>query len=385
MKKILIILLTLIPTGCWNYKELNDLAITTGLAIDKKDDLIEATVMIANSQKENENKAKASNVVYSGIGETVYDALKDAALKVSKEIYFGHIEIIIISEELAKEGISKILDFVFRYPQVRNDFYIAISNECSAKDLLKITTPLETISSQNIAKNIKITNKLQGYIYSIQFIETISHILTDGINPVIPSLKIVGNINQGNKEENVEQSEPETYVKLDTLGIFYKDKLITFANKDESKGINIINNKITTASITINYNDIPITLELTTLKTKIDVNMKKVTLNITAKGSIEEVKGNIDLIKIENINKIQDEGSKEIKKIVSEAIKLAQNNKTDIFGFGKKYHEKGYKNWDTIKEIWDEKIFTNLEPEINVILKLEAKGNINNSIGVKHE
>ena len=55
MKKIKIFLFlvaALLLTGCGNYRELNDLAITTGIAFDIKDDQYIVSYMIANSNKD---------------------------------------------------------------------------------------------------------------------------------------------------------------------------------------------------------------------------------------------------------------------------------------------------------------------------------------------
>ena len=49
MKKLLIIPLILLLTGCWNYYELNNLAICTGIAIDKIEDKYEVTYLISNA------------------------------------------------------------------------------------------------------------------------------------------------------------------------------------------------------------------------------------------------------------------------------------------------------------------------------------------------
>ena len=54
MKKIKIYLLLFVAfllTGCGNYRELNDLAITTGIAFDIKDNQYIVSYMIANSNK----------------------------------------------------------------------------------------------------------------------------------------------------------------------------------------------------------------------------------------------------------------------------------------------------------------------------------------------
>ena len=74
MKKLLIFIpIFFFMTGCWNYRELNTLAITTTMAIDKEDDKYEVSILIANG-KNNQTSPKegqSQTVVYSGKGKTV--------------------------------------------------------------------------------------------------------------------------------------------------------------------------------------------------------------------------------------------------------------------------------------------------------------------------
>ena len=52
MKKILIIIsVILLTSGCYNYQELNDYAIATGMAIDYEDEQYEVSMLISNSPK----------------------------------------------------------------------------------------------------------------------------------------------------------------------------------------------------------------------------------------------------------------------------------------------------------------------------------------------
>ena len=52
MKKIIILIfLCLITTGCYNYREINDLAIVTALGIEKKDNKYFVTTQIVNIKK----------------------------------------------------------------------------------------------------------------------------------------------------------------------------------------------------------------------------------------------------------------------------------------------------------------------------------------------
>lgn len=371
-------------TGCWNYKELNNLGITTGIGIDKSEEGYEITLMIANSQKQTNSSSngRASNDIFTGNGRTLYEAIKDAAMSISKEVYLGHIEVLIISEEVAKDGIQEVIDFIFRYPQARNDFHVAISNNCKAGDILKITGPLDTISTQNIAQNLKITNRLQGFTHTVKCIELVNHLINEGINPVLPSILIIGDVEKGNEDKNIERSEPETYVKLGMLGIFKKDKFIKFADRNESKGINIINNKINITLLALNYNGINVNLEVDDLKTKKKIKDNKIIVETKIISSIQETSEHLNLTDPKIIEEIRKIGVEEVKRLIESAIKVTKDNKTDIFGFGNLIYKDDFKKWNNIKDKWEDEIYEKTEVQIEIDLKLQAKGTINTGIEV---
>jgi len=385
MKKLLIIPLLLILTGCWNYRELNELAITTGIALDIEDDQYKLTVLIANSKKSGSSgeKSEASTAVYEGVGQTLYEALKDCASSVSKQVYLGHLDILILSEDVAKLKTNEIIDFLFRYPQSRNDFQVVIAKDSKASDILKITTPLESFPSQNVSQNLEVTGELQGFTYPVTFNEFVKLMLQEGINPILPSVKIVGNVDEGNKNENLEQSMPQAYLKLDTLGLFKDSSFITWANQDESFGINIINSKVQVLGISIDCRDKKIVSEITQMKSSIEMDENlKYKIKVDATGGIQEVGFEIDLEKEENIKFVKEESINKIKDYINQAINLAKDNQTDIFGLGTLLYRKDPNKWNEIKDNFEEDILTNLEFDIEVNINLESKGKINNYIGV---
>ena len=385
MKKLLIIPLIFLLTGCWNYRELNQLAITTGIAVDKENDNYKITIMIANSKKSSSSDGSItpSAAVYDGTGQTIYEAFKDTSLSVSKQIYLSHIDVLVLSEEVAKNNLTDVIDFLFRYPQTRNNFYLVLAKDKKASDILKVTTPLETFPSQNLAKNLEITDKLQGFTYTINFTDFTKSLVSEGISPVLPSVTIIGDTEEGNKEENIKQNEPTTYLKLDMLGIFKNDSFVAWAKPDESKGINIINNRIYILGVIVDYLDEKIVTEITEMKTNFKVQDNKVTININTVGSIQEVNAKVNLYDPKTIDEIKNVNVDKIKEYVNKAINLAKINKTDIFGFGNYVYKNYPTKWEELKDKWDDEIFPNLEIEIKVNLKLQAKGSINNTVEVK--
>lgn len=389
MKKIVLILMLFSLTGCWNYRELNQLAIATGFAVDLIDNEYEVTILISNSQKKgsNESEDSASAAVYRGKGKTIFEAIKDCSLSISKQIYVSHIEVLILSEEVAKTKTSEVVDFLFRYPQTRNEFLMVIAQDCKAGDVFDVTTPLETFPSQNISKNLEMTDKLQGYTYTVTFNEFVKQIIEEGKNPVLPTISIVGDIIEGNKDENIEQIEPNTYLKLGMLGAFNGFNLINISNKDQSKGINLINDKITTTLITTEYNDGYIVVELNESKTKKSVeiidNKPKIKIEIKSSGSITEITSDAKVDKEEVIEEIKKNSEEEIKRLVLEGVNYSKEIKSDIFDFGNLIYKKDYKLWDEIKDKWDEELLGETIVEIQVKLDLKTKGSIDNIIEVR--
>lgn len=381
MKKIIASLFILLClSGCWNYKELNEYSIVTGVAIDKNEDEYEASVLISNSPKNNSSDSNSSEsqvVVYSGKGKSIFDALKDIGLISPKELYFGSFSVLIISEEVAKDGINNAVDFFVRHPNSRKNFYVVLAKDTKAKDTLKIMTPLTTFPSQNITDNVRSTTNLQGIIYTINFNDLLSTVLSDGVELTINCIKVIGDEKKGSTKDNLESSEPESYTKLGNLGIFKNDKLIDWANHDESLGINMINNNIREMYLDLKLIDGYIVIDSTSFSSKVDIELKDnkpiVNINITGEARIIEVKGDVDLQDSKTIEKLQEKANKKIKEHINKAITLAIKNKTDIFGFGQMFYKKYPKYYESIKKEWNNRLD---EIKINISSDLMLKNKV---------
>lgn len=366
MKK-LIILFFVFLTGCWNYKEINMLAITTGIGIDKIDDEYKVSFLIASTDE------NIDPVVYTGRGKTIYEAGDDAALAINKQLYVNHIELLIVSEEVAREGLNNVIDFLFRYPQVRNEFKIAIAKENSAYNILNMITPLENTTSQNIAEKFYPTTSLKTDIYSLSYNNLFDILLKDGINPVIPTIYIES-----------DNSEVFTYIRVGSLGIFKKDKLSAISNKEESKGITIINNKLQTSLVTLEYSSGFVSLEINQSNTNIEYNLDndipKIKIEVTTNATIQEVTNNLNLDDKNILKEMEQKAQEKMISYMRQAISLARQNKTDIFGFGSEIYKKNFKYWNNIKKNWNEKIFLKTEVELISNFKIKDKGTITTTI-----
>jgi spore germination protein KC len=72
------------------------------------------------------------------------------------------------------------------------------------------------------------------------------NLIAPGKEVIMNSIKIIGDEKEGSSKDNIESSEPKTYLKLNDIAIFKDDKFVSWTTEEESYGINIINNKIRT-------------------------------------------------------------------------------------------------------------------------------------------
>lgn len=381
MKKIIIsTLLLLTLTGCWNYNELNNYAIATGMAIDiTNDNKYIVSFLIANGKKvENKsNNAQYQSILYSGEGDTIYEAIKNIGLISPKQLYIGHLTSIIVSEDVAKKGLYDSLEFLLEDAQSKKNFYVVLAKDCQAKELLSITTPMTDFSSESISDNISSSQQLQGSIIAKTYNDIIYELINDGIDPTISSFIIVGDPKKGSTLDNLESVSPETYIKLDNLGIFKDDKLVAWADKDISRGINIINNKVTELYINTDCDGGHIVINTTKLKTNKEVAKDKISISTTGTASISEVTCNIDLENKNNINIIKKKVDKEIKDIIKKGYIFARDKRSDVFGFGLIYYRNNPQEYKKID--WYDQ-YSKIEPDIKVDITLKSSGNLKQSI-----
>src|SRR5574344_1308939 len=133
-KKILFIvilgLVSICMTGCWNYYELSDIAIITGIGIDKVDDEYKVSLLVANTtDSSSDNNSKAKATVINGKGKNITEAVNDIREKSSKEIYTGHLSLLLIDEKIAKESIYDIIDPFFRDPEATKRILFVIAKD----------------------------------------------------------------------------------------------------------------------------------------------------------------------------------------------------------------------------------------------------------------
>ncbi|WP_071392984.1 Ger(x)C family spore germination protein [Bacillus tuaregi] len=389
MKKKLVLLLVVIMMtlcGCWSKRELNELAICVGLGIDKAKDGYLVSVQIVNpGELSGKQRSGRSEVLTAKVkGDTVFEALRRLSTFSPRKIYMAQLRQVVFSEELAKEGIGKTLDFLARDHELRTDFYITVAKGQKALDILKVQSALENIPVNKLYASMKNSERSWTVTKTVQLDELINNILSPSKEAVLTGIHLTGNPDKGGNVSNVQHSTPATTLHIGEIGAFKSDRLIGWLTEDESKGYNYITDNVYNTLVTVPCHPGKISIE--TIRSKTDVKGKvkngkpQIDLTVTSEGNIGEVMCNVDLLNPDHIKQIESDYKLEIEDKLKKVIYRAQNElHSDIFGFGEVIHRDDPVSWKKLKANWNQE-FKNVEVTIHVNAEIRRLGTISESL-----
>ncbi len=376
MKKIFLILIVLFLSGC-NYRELDKIAITVGCGLEKVDDGYKITVQIADTQKQGDSNSSTSPVRfknYAYTDRTIHEAARGILTKLPKKAYTKHMQILVIDEKIANNGINEIIDFWFREVELRNDFYVFVSKDSTPIEVLGVLTQIYPINSVGIRNLIENNFKYLGGTVLTTFDDLTSSYISKTKEIILPTIMVLGK--DGNKKDNLESSIPESLISLNETAYFRDNKLVGYLDKKQTIYYNLVKNALKTSIISYECDkDKFVTFEIIENKTDIDIvkNKPEVNIKVQAKGNLTSIMCEYDISKNDGIKMIEKEGSLEIKKQIDSLFKLSKDNKTDIFSIKDIYYKHNNKYYKNISDYND--FFDNLKVNVDVKLNIFEKGN----------
>ncbi|MEK4229318.1 Ger(x)C family spore germination protein [Solibacillus sp. FSL H8-0538] len=379
---------TLFICGCGSKRELNELAIVLAMGIDKVEEGYEVSLQVVNPNEVSSKQGgsgRAPVVTYYAKGKSIFEAIRRSTTITPRKPYFAHIQILILGEELAKEGISESLDFFLRDNELRSDFFVIVSDETTAREVLGIFTPLEKIPANKLFSSLEVSGKSWAPSTSVHVHDLVNELSTKEKNSILPNISILGDAALGMNQSNVEKIEPPAKLKYTGLAVIKQDKLAGILTEDESKGYNYLKNNVkSTVAVISCPEEGELAMEISSVKTKLKGKVKNgfpsIDVKIRVEQNVGEVNCSIDLTKKKTRDYINNKTTEQIKKNIEETLVTFQNDyQIDVLGFGEAIRRADHKAWNKMKEEWVE-LFPNVEVNVSVDVKTTGTGTKVNSI-----
>ncbi|MDD9265650.1 Ger(x)C family spore germination protein [Paenibacillus sp. GCM10023248] len=385
-----LILLGFVLSGCWDRHELNDLAITVGVGFDKSGDEYLVTAQIVNPNEVASKKGAGYSTpitTLSAKGISTLEAARKLTTTAPRKLFSSHLRIVVIGEELAREGVAKVLDGLTRDHEIRSDFYIIVARDTSAAEVLKILTPIERIPANAMFKTLETSEKAWAPTVSVRIDQFITSLAEPSTDAVLTGIRIEGAKEKGELKTLLSDTAPRTQLHYSGVALFRQDKLVDWLNENESKGYNYIKGNVKS---TMGHLQCPqggtLTVEVIRSKTKVKghvINGKpKVHIHVFLEQNVSEVQCEVNLLDPATIQELEKIAADTLKSIMNAVIRKAKENKTDIFAFGEAIEDASPKTWAKIKRDWPD-IFAELPVEISTEVQIRRLGTTNNSIIIR--
>lgn len=335
MKKTILILLALLflTSGCYDYTELNDMAIVSGISVDYENDKFEVAYEILNTINPEDNPESSKVYVTQGSGSSLSEAFSDTSLEIAKVPYLAHLKTLVISEEVARNHVKEIIDFLIRDNHIRNIFYLVIAKDTSAFEIISNTDTNNPVASTAIAKLIDSLLFANNIAANLNYEKFVTNIIDPRKDTYASSIEIKNGI-----------------LKLGPLAIFKGYNMQTFLSEDESATFNVMNGDSKEIHFTVSCpNDEENDIILTTFnnpKSEIKIDENKVKISTEIETRIVENHCKMNFKEIETYESIQKKVEEKLKQDMEEVIKQSIKYDSDILKIKQIYYQKNKKDVD---------------------------------------
>lgn len=376
--KFLILLLPLL-SGCYNYRELNELGITTAVSIDYKDNNFYVIAEVINPIKQQD--ASSSNnspfVNYNSSSSSLQDAFRKVVLESPRQLYAAQLEIIVLSEEVVNNHLEEVLEYFARDPEARTEIKIIVAKTEGSTKAITLQTLLTSLSSSNIINSLDLQSKVLGMAYPVTLNELLNMYIDPYLEVVLPSMTLYGNYEIGDEKENITTSSPKAIVKIDGSTITKDNKILGYLDLEESKILNLINGKLKETIIKMNYYDGYIIFEPNRIKVSRELDIKNniIKINISGYSKTKEIQSNINLKDPKEVKKLNKALNMELEKKITDTFNsIREKYGTDVFGFQELYYRTNYKYFKENCTNWYEDIYPKIKLEVKANVRLYEKG-----------
>lgn len=378
MKKIiLLIFLTFICTGCYNYKELNELGIVSAMGISKDGDLYNLDIQLLNvldSEKSGLNKSPIT--VISGQGETIFEAARSMNKKTSKVFFLADVDYVFLDQSVLNDGLDEIMDFLIRDTRLSLNFLVVTSTENKSLDILSSISHFDTNSANNLYDAVMNSEIRYGGINSLHVRELINNYYAKGKYTIFPNVYIK-DTSKSSENDSLEDSKSESYVEVKNM-VFFKDKEAIELTDEETKGVNFLRNKIKNATLTIECDGGCFTIETLEskmkLKSKLNIDQLNVNGNVGAEIVYYGCKDNLDNADV--LKSISKKAEKEVESYITKAFNKSKKYNYDFLGLGNYIYKNNYKYFDFENKDWNKDGLNKLNLKYNIDVSLYKQGNL---------
>ncbi|WP_199614773.1 Ger(x)C family spore germination protein [Paenibacillus alkalitolerans] len=351
---ILLLIISALCAGCWDRREINDIALLMASSLDvEKDGRFRGAVQIVIPARQIGNTAQEARpyFVESGTGLNVQQMVQEEQSKLSRRLFISHRRVLFIGEKLARRGLKDILDHWGRNPATRLRTFVVVVKGAEGEDAINTDYPLEFVPSEAV-REMQIL--VGGTAVTMR--DLLNDASAEGVEPVMGAIELVSYSGAKGK------GRIERTFKLSGTAIFKDLKLRGYLNNRDSQYMLWVKGKLEQGTITavLPEQKSRVSVDIDKAQRMIEPSVErgrvKIAIHLRGEGTVEENNSRLDFSIPENLRLAENALERTIREQTRKMIEDVQKKyEADIFGFGEELHKKDNKAWRRLKKDWDKK------------------------------
>ena len=155
--RLLLIFFCLLLSGCWDYVRLKRTVSVQVLTWWRNIKLTVETFEVKLVTDRNHR-------IHDFDRPQLFNALRNLTNITGKQMFFGHSQVVIFSEEFAKKGVGQVVGFMQRDAGVRTNMWLLVAKGASAEDVFKSEPPLAPSIGLSLNRVMQVQERNPTYI-----------------------------------------------------------------------------------------------------------------------------------------------------------------------------------------------------------------------------
>ncbi|MGE5509289.1 MAG: Ger(x)C family spore germination protein [Chitinophagales bacterium] len=405
---LLLLLMLVASPGCWDYREINDLAIVSALGIDVTGDArtVRASVLIAlpgggggggGGGGAGGMSSGPPALMEMAEGVSLGEAFNRLNSFTGRRPIFSHTRVLVFSEKAARQGLERLLDVLTRWYEFRRTMVVFIARPDAAQ-CLDIESPLSK-DPTNFLLGLARSPVLAG-ANAPTMQDLLDGLQSSRREALIPLIEPVptphvhaggpggggggggGGSSAGGREGGgQEQPRREPAVRVAGLAVMRRDRMIAVLNPAETLDWLILTGRMKRAFAVLPDPRRPgrhITVQFSGVQRRIKArrgNPPSVHIELTLPAEIAEIESGLDYATAAGRDRLETSCEQAIQRDLEKLVRRAQHEfRTDIFDFGEFFIGK-FLYWDEwLKYGWLRRQFPRADIRLHVNVSIIRPG-----------
>lgn len=389
----ILLLLSLLTSGCWSRREIETLGFVMAIGIDKaqEDGKIQITAVIAKpfaiGGGDKGVPQESPAWIVSSTGLTAFDAVRNFASQSPRRFFFAHNRWIVFGEEFAKDGIVPALDLWSRNGETRRTAYVAVAKGATASDMLQTQFELERMPSEGARGTLLDAERALSSVVVISLSEFVQSLESAGSSAVAGRVEMVPRPQEFDIRGEVVREKVGASARFSGAAVFSGDRLVGWLDKSETRGMSWIHSKIKSGVIVIDnpqtpdsYVSIRISRARSQNKIAVENGRAVAHIKVEAEGDLGDTTNLIEPLQDRDLwSSMESRMAEVIRQEIRTAVSRGQELQTDYLGFGTMLYRSNPKLWEQLKDDWQDNVFPEMELEIDVRATIRRMGLVTRS------